>query len=184
MQARLLIAAGWLLGAGTATSISLLAVSLLGQGIISSPGQQLTVAAVNQALASETSKPPHTHPAPSPRDKAPAVPDPSPSPMPSTTAGAASHHAAHRPPAQGKVLTSAGGTVVAGCGPDGAYLSWWSPQPGFEVAFVYRGPAPMAKAVFRSDRDSVTMVISCHGGMPVPVTGSDGGRHSNEWGWG
>ena len=183
MQARLLIAAGWLLGAGTATSISLLAVSLLGQGIISSPGQQLTVAAVNHALASATSKPPDTHPAPSPRDKAPAVPDPSPSRMPSPSARPpASHHAAHRPAAQGKMLTSAGGTVVAGCGPDGAYLSWWSPQPGFEVAFVYRGPAPAVKAVFRSDQGSVTMVISCHDGMPVTGTRSDGGRHSNEWG--
>lgn len=183
MQARLLIAAGWLLGAGTATSISLLAVSLLGQGIISSPGQQLTVAAVNQALASETSKPPDTHPARSPRGKAPAVPDPSPSRMPSPSARPPdSRQAADRPAGQGKVLTSAGGTVVAGCPPDGAYLSWWSPQPGFEVAFVYRGPAPMAKAVFRSDRDSVTMVISCHDGTPVVATGSDGDRHSSRWG--
>lgn len=183
MQARLLIAAGWLLGAGTATSISLLAVSLLGQGIISSPGQQLTVAAVNQALASETSKPPDTHPAPSPRDKAPAVPDPSPSRMPSPSAHApASHYAGHRPAAQGKVLTSEGGTVVAGCVPDGAYLSWWSPQPGFEVGFVRRGPAPAVKAVFRSDWGSVTMVISCHDGVPVAASGSDGGRHSGGWG--
>ena len=43
----------WLLGAGTATAGSLLAVSLLGQGIADSPGQQLTAAAVNRALARE-----------------------------------------------------------------------------------------------------------------------------------
>ena len=43
----------WLLGAGTATAGSLLAVSLLGQGIADSPGQQLTTAAVNRALARE-----------------------------------------------------------------------------------------------------------------------------------
>ena len=43
----------WLLGAGTATAGSLLAVSLLGQGIAESPGQQLTTAAVKSALAAE-----------------------------------------------------------------------------------------------------------------------------------
>src|SRR5215831_7378886 len=43
----------WLLGAGTATAGSLLAVSLLGQGIAETTGQQLTTAAVNQALARE-----------------------------------------------------------------------------------------------------------------------------------
>jgi len=46
----------WLLGAGTATAGSLLAVSLLGQGIADSPGQQLTAAAVNQALAREANE--------------------------------------------------------------------------------------------------------------------------------
>ena len=43
----------WLLGAGTATAGSLLAVSLLGQGIADTQGQQLTAAAVNRALARE-----------------------------------------------------------------------------------------------------------------------------------
>ena len=44
----------WLLGAGAATGGSLLAVSLLGQGIADSQGQQLTTAAVNRALALES----------------------------------------------------------------------------------------------------------------------------------
>lgn len=180
MQARLLIAAGWLLGAGTATSISLLAVSLLGQGIISSPGQQLTVAAVNRALASETSKPPVSHPASASPATAPAVADPSPSRMPSPSASPSSHPATHRPAAQGQVLTSAGGTVVAGCGPDGTYLSWWSPQPGFEVAYVDRGPAQVAKAVFRSTRDTVTMLVSCQHGTPSVSSQSGGGRHNGQ----
>ena len=46
MHVRILAGVGaWLLGAGTATAGSLLAVSLLGQGIADSPGQQLTAAA-------------------------------------------------------------------------------------------------------------------------------------------
>src|SRR5437588_12624965 len=47
----------WLFGAGTATAGSLLAVSLLGQGIAASPSQQLTGAAVNRALARESRNP-------------------------------------------------------------------------------------------------------------------------------
>ena len=46
----------WLLGVGAATGGSLLAVSLLGQGIAASNSQQLTPAAVARALASEASE--------------------------------------------------------------------------------------------------------------------------------
>ena len=46
----------WLLGVGAATAGSLLAVSLLGQGIAASTSQQLTSAAVNNALAAEASE--------------------------------------------------------------------------------------------------------------------------------
>ena len=53
----------WLLGVGAATGGSLLAVSLLGQGIATSPSQQLTVAAVNRALAAEASDTPAATPA-------------------------------------------------------------------------------------------------------------------------
>jgi hypothetical protein len=47
----------WLVGVGAATGGSLLAVSLLGQGIAASNSQQLTPAAVSRALASEASDP-------------------------------------------------------------------------------------------------------------------------------
>jgi hypothetical protein len=46
----------WLLGVGAATGGSLLAVSLLGQGIAANTSQQLTPAAVSRALASEASE--------------------------------------------------------------------------------------------------------------------------------
>ena len=85
----------WLLGAGTATAGCLLAVSLLGQGIAASPGQQLTADAVNQALAREAHDasqaanrtapsavrtPPATRPtaaSPAASQAAPAPPEPS-----------------------------------------------------------------------------------------------------------
>jgi hypothetical protein len=48
--------AAWLLGAATATAGSLLAISLLGQGITGSSGQLLTQDAVNRALGSEAAE--------------------------------------------------------------------------------------------------------------------------------
>jgi hypothetical protein len=47
----------WLLGVGAATAGSLLAVSLLGQGIAASTSQQLTESAVQRALAAEATDP-------------------------------------------------------------------------------------------------------------------------------
>ena len=54
---RVLVGVGaWLIGVGAATGGSLLAVSLLGQGIAASTTQQLTATAVTRALASEASE--------------------------------------------------------------------------------------------------------------------------------
>jgi serine/threonine-protein kinase len=47
----------WLLGVGAATAGSLLAVSLLGQGIAPATSQQVSPATVTQALANETDEP-------------------------------------------------------------------------------------------------------------------------------
>ena len=57
MHIRVAVGVGaWLLGVGAATGGSLLAVSLLGQGIAPSNNQQLTGAAVARALASEATE--------------------------------------------------------------------------------------------------------------------------------
>ena len=169
VSARFLVGVGaWLLGAGAATGGSLLAVSVLGQGLAPAPSQQLTVAAVNRALASEaaeaTQSPPPPQPpvstsatplAPHPKKSstAPTVPPPSPAPQPTTT-----------------VLTSTGGTVIAGCEPAGAYLYSWSPAQGYEESNVVRGPAATAKVTFTSSRRQVVMVISCTKGVPAAAT--------------
>jgi len=168
VSARFLAGLGaWLLGAGAATGGSLLAVSALGQGLAPAPSQQLTVAAVNRALASEaaahsrsaspmppvsssaTPLTPHTKKSSPP----PSTPAPTPTPQPATT-----------------VLTSAGGTVVAGCQPTGAYLFSWSPAQGYEASRVMRGPTAYASVTFDTSRKMVTMVISCTGGVPSATT--------------
>ena len=187
----------WLLGVGTATAGSLLAVSLLGQGIATGTSQQLTAAAVNHALAAEASESPGDAPAttsaPSPAPSAtrsyqarvsrttrpqtgatPSArasrsrPAASPSAQPTADGGAAS-----------TVLTSSGGTVVADCRPGGAYLVSWSPDPGYEAGRVIRGPAVTARVTFNSAANSVTMTVSCSAGVPT-ATSTVGG--SGGWG--
>ena len=147
----------WLFGAGTATAGSLLAVSLLGQGIAASPSQQLTAAAVNRALARESREPRPGRPRRDPVTLAhvwngPARRDP--------------HHGAPTRPglarvvhrdraprrrratspgpqaAAGTVLTSPGGTVLAECLAAGTYLVSWSPTQGYETSDVTGGRPP------------------------------------------
>jgi len=176
VHTRILIVGAWLLGVSTATVGSLWAVSELGQGIIGQSSQQLTVAAVNRALASEAADPPGAPPEPSPdpstHASASLAPDPSPSRIPS------SHHATAS--ASGTLLTSSGGNVVAGCAGGGAYLMSWSPQQDYAASSVVRGPAAEAKVVFDSGQTAVTMVVTCHGGVPSAATSVSQGWHGDD----
>jgi hypothetical protein len=177
----------WLLGAGTAMAGSLLAVSLLGQGIADSPGQQLTTDAVKSALAGEAQETsPAGAPATSPPVPTPSVTRraanrrrpsvitlapaaPSAAPVVSRTAASPSPSATSLPATSpqaisGTVLTSQGGTALAECRSAGAYLVSWSPTQGYEASGVVRGPAATASVVFNSSANSVTMVVSCPNG--------------------
>jgi len=185
----------WLLGVGTATAGSLLAVSLLGQGIAASPGQQLTADAVNQALAREaydasaaatrTAPPPvPTPPATRPAATSPAASQAAPAP-PAPSAPAAAPAAAPAVPATtpsaGTVLTSLGGSVLAECRPAGAYLVSWSPVQGYQADDVARGPAVTARVVFESSANSVTVTVTCpDGAAGAPVATS----YIRPWGGG
>lgn len=175
MPTRILIGLGaWLVGAAGATGGSLLAVSLLGQGIISSPSQQLSVGAVDRALAREAAEPP-----------GPGASTPVPRHTANHRARARQRAPHHRPETvasrrpTGAVFTSAGGTVVARCDAAGAYLLSWSPQQGYEVIGVLRGPSATARVTFRSVDRAVTMTLSCVNGEPSEVTGTGG-----SWGGG
>jgi len=185
----------WMLGVGAATAGSLLAVSLLGQGIATSTSQQLTTAAVNRALAAEASEMPGAGPAttsaPSPapsgtrsyraRESSTMRPQTGNSPPAgaSTSRPAASPGATASASPASAVLTSPGGTVVAECRTGGAYLVSWSPDPGYEAGTVIRGPATTARVTFNSTANSVTMMVSCSAGMPAASTTVGSSR-----GWG
>jgi serine/threonine-protein kinase len=165
--------AAWLLGAATATAGSLLAVSLLGQGITGSSGQLLTQDAVTRALASEAAEAPPSAVARdtgSPAASAPARTAPAASATASATdvpaTGQGDNTTTASPPGDGTVLTSAGGEVVASCQAAGAYLISWSPLQGYEATDVNRGPAAAARVTFQSTTQRVTMVVSCSAGVP------------------
>jgi uncharacterized membrane protein YgcG len=174
VRTKILIAVGaWLLGAVTATCGSLLAVSLLGNsfGVSASQGQQLTVAAVQSALAA----PEKLHvsaggPAPSalasvPHAKAVRAGDSQTRRRQATTPPAPQQ--AEQP---GTLLDSPAGTVVASCARGAAYLVSWSPAQGYGSDQIFRGPAAVAKVTFDAGGSAMTMAISCHGGTPTAAT--------------
>lgn len=172
MRSRILIGVGaWLLGAVTATGGSLLAVSQLGQGLVDSTNQQLTASAINSALASEKAEQSATSPASQPRTQHPA---PAARKAHAVKPAPEYHHASPTsspsPPTSppGTLLASAGGTVLATCQAAGAYLLSWSPQQGFEAQEdVVRGPAAVVSVRFDSPSQSLTMQVTCHGGLPT-----------------
>jgi hypothetical protein len=190
----LLGAAAWLVGASAATGGSLLAVSMLGQGMTPGGGDEQSVTTVNHALAKEAAEraaamprravppkaarggPPsrvarHGSPVPPARHRAPApgAGHSAPPPSPGATGGT--------------VLTSQGGTLVADCAGARAYVVSWSPQQGFGSTGVARGPATSARVTFTDGQLTVTMVVSCAAGVPTATsttvsTGESGTRTS------
>jgi len=169
--------AAWLVGASAATGGSLLAVSMLGQGMMPGGEEQQSVTTVNRALAKEAAEraavlpqraisgrragsPPTARIAPPPRVTRHTAPPRSPTARPSAS-----------PPspgtAGGTLLTSRGGTLVASCAGARAYLVSWSPQQGFGSSDVVRGPATNAQVTFIGGQLTVTMVVSCDAGVPT-----------------
>ena len=176
VHSRVVLAAGaWLLGVVAATGGSLAAVSLIGQSLAAPPTQQLTVSAVNHALASGKREPrpsPAARPSPG-RSRQHAVA------ATPTTSAAAPTTSASATPSGGTLLTSAGGSVLAGCAGADAYLISWSPQQGYAAADVVRGPAPTARVVFLAGGAGVRLTVTCAGSVPSAavsrVQGDDSG---------
>ena len=145
-----------------ATGGSLFAVNMLGQGLSPAAGQQVSLEAVNQALARQNTERAAAWPQRSGRPRhpaassSPAARHPAPPPSPATSGGT--------------VLLSQGGTLVASCAGARAYLVSWSPQPGFAASVAVRGPAARAQAAFTSGQLTVTMAVSCSTGAPTVST--------------
>lgn len=177
MHSRILLGvAAWLVGASAATGGSLLAVNVLGRGLTPVGEEQLGTETVNRALAKEATERiaamprrsvarPTSLTAPS----SPTARHPAPPPSRDTTGGT--------------LLTSQGGTVLASCAGARAYVMSWSPQQGFGSSDVVRGPATNAQVTFTDGQLRVTMIVSCHTGVPTATTAvaSPGGGAAGTW---
>ena len=138
-------ASAWLLGALTATGGSMLAVSHLAHGLLGPGTQQLSPAAVRDALAA------YEHPG-----------------AQSARATAARPAATTLTPAStGTLLASRAGTATASCQSGLAYLLYWTPSQGYQADDVFRGPAQQVSVVFEGGGPGVRMRVTCSGSMPV-----------------
>ncbi len=156
--------AAWLVGAGVAVTVGVLALSLINSGFASGAVQPvpedgpILTAPSPSPLPSTSPDSPSPSPSPSraAARTAPAAPSPSGSgsPSPSGTGGPI------------RQLASTGGTVIARCTDAGAYLVSWSPAQGFEVDDVHRGPARVAAVAFVSPDQKVWLAVHCVAGIP------------------
>ena len=197
-------AGAWLLGAATATGLSLFAVSRLGTVVPGTQGSTLSSQDISRAVASAATSPaPSSSPAggtgaDSPGSKAssaPAAALSSGTQTNSTVSGPAPSSSGPEAPSsspQGSVTTSGqqtgsspsaqrrlsvhGGDVVAQCQGVLAYLVSWSPAQGFQTGPVQRGPARYATVVFVDAGPQVpwTIHVSCNNGTPVANYDDDG----------
>jgi hypothetical protein len=142
---RLIIAAGWLAAAVLAVLVGLVAISVIGDGLISSSGRPLAESDVARRLAAE-----------------PELESPAPSVTPSVPPSVA-------PPAAATFRTS-GGIVTARCVGGDPELVSMSPSQGYGIHERDRGPqSGRAEGEFRGVRDNhdrVKVRVHCDGDTP------------------
>jgi hypothetical protein len=142
MARRLIIAAGWLAAAVLAVLVGLVAVSLIGDGLVSPAAKPLSPSDVARELAAEPTSTPS--------------PSLSPSPSPSTSAPSSS--------AVSRTFRTRAGTVVASCDGDSGSITLMSPGSGFTVH-----ERDGSEGEFRGvsdDHDRVKVDVSCADGRP------------------
>lgn len=137
----------WSVGAVTAAAVGLLALSLIRTGLGEDASLPPTPDVASQLEATPTS-PPTTGTGPAPVTSAPGPAKPA--------------QSAER------TVTTIGGTLVATCRADQAYLVYWTPAPAFRTDEVTRGPAPVARVTFHGENREIKVSVLCIGGVPQP----------------
>ncbi|HTA08511.1 MAG TPA: hypothetical protein VK836_08380 [Streptosporangiaceae bacterium] len=171
MSSRFLVGLGaWLLGAGIATTGSMIAVHELAHGLLVSQAQQLGAGTAGVGLTAGAASP-----SPSPGTPSATASSSRPPARRQTMRASASSDA---PTLAGTLLESGEGSAMADCVASGAYLLYWSPDQGFWAEDVVRGPAGTASVTFRGPGAGVIMRVSCPAGVPVAhlyrLAGDDG----------
>jgi hypothetical protein len=161
----------WTVGAGTAVFVGVLALSMIGAGATDVAVSPLLPEAIGDTAPDPAGDAATDSVEPSPAVSASASAKPRPTARPITTAA----------PAVGnqRLLASSGGTVVARCLSNGAYLLYWSPAQGFHAEGVSRGPNETARLVFDNDDRWVRVTVSCDKGVPQ-ATIHEGGKADDD----
>jgi hypothetical protein len=160
MRRGLFVVGGWLLAAGIAAAVGVLAVSLLSSSFAGTHVRLLDQQTVARELAEATS---------SGRSPASARPSPPVAPSPSATPSSRPGRSPASHPVS-RSFASPGGTVVSRCTATDAYLVSWTPGQGFETDEHVRGPAKTAYVSFDSDDRKVFVTASCRHGVPGAQT--------------
>ncbi|MFG6190827.1 hypothetical protein [Nonomuraea sp. JJY05] len=136
----------WAATAVAATGAAVAVLTLLGTGLTGDSGHVLSPAEVRAALNTATQRATAT---------------------PSAPTGTPPQ------PTQGKLIRTAGGTVIASCEGDLITLRSWSPAQNYSVDQVEPGPARRAKVEFEPEEGAeVELEIECSAGRPVTRFGS------------
>jgi hypothetical protein len=171
-----LVAVGWLAVAAATAAGATAAVSAIGTSLFGPDNRSLSQRDVERQLADD---PATAAPAPSATDDEPTG---EPTAEPTTPPPTAHQTAPNPPPAapkpQPRVLSTAGGTIVAQCTGGQASLISWSPAQGYRAddVDVSRGPAPTAFITFKADHGELIVAVTCHGGEPRADTATDDHR--------
>lgn len=138
---------GWLTAAALATGAGMVAVGVIGAGIVPAAPQPLDAQQVEAMARSAAAHPPGT-------------PSPSPAPDPAST----------------KVLSTAGGTVLARCEGGRVVISSASPAQGYQVDqdddTDHGGRT--AEVKFGSEETDIKVKVHCADGVPTATVEQDG----------
>jgi hypothetical protein len=167
----------WIVGAVAAVGVGVLALSLIGDGLTARTVQPLTPDVVAREASAAPVDP--TSPTPVPAT-VPGDDDFPSSAIPSPSASAPRSGTSSSRSGTDKLLWSAGGSVIARCTGSQVYLVSWSPEPGYRVRDVVRGPAAQASVRFDGDDERVSVSVRCVSGTPVATVTRRGEDHGHE----
>ncbi|WP_326637343.1 hypothetical protein OG884_26735 [Streptosporangium sp. NBC_01755] len=176
MRKRLpLVVAGWLVTGLLATGAGVAVIDRLSEPLTTAGLRPLSAAEVDKALALASSLPgglPTAAPTAVPTSgvtsdpagsaSEPTVAESAPQPAATVTATPVAE------PGESRVITTAGGRVIARCKDGLVTLRSWSPAQGFQTDDVERGPADRARVEFESEETEVKVEVNCAAdGSPV-----------------
>ncbi|MFF3438911.1 hypothetical protein [Streptosporangium sp. NPDC002721] len=171
-----LVVAGWLITGLLAIGVGVAVIDRLSEPLTDTGLRPLSAAEVDEALALASSLPnalppsvPPSVPPSTPPSASPSAPPAEGTPAPTVTVTATATPAAPAAePGKSRLITTAGGKVIARCENGLVTLRSWSPAQGFQADDVERGPASRARVEFETEEDEVKVEVHCAAdGSPV-----------------